>query len=74
MRNKIELPNQIADLYNLCTLEALKRLTDDGLRVEINNGRINCAYIIPDNVSQYIDTDSITVKNTINGIWGFSND
>lgn len=54
MRNKIELPFQIADLYNLCTLEALKRLTDDGLRVEINNGRINGAYIIPDNVRQNI--------------------
>lgn len=46
------LPNTVANLYNLATLECIINLTQDGLRLQLDNGRISEAHIIPDNVKE----------------------
>ena len=52
--NVIVLPTTVANLYNLATIECITNLSQEGLRIHLDNGRISQAYIIPDNRKENI--------------------
>lgn len=54
MMNNIILPQLVANLYNKASLECVQALAEQGLRLELNNGSITGAYMIPDSVREVI--------------------
>lgn len=52
MLNNITLPPYVAQLYNKASLECVQVLAEQGLRLELNNGSITGAYMIPDNARE----------------------